>query len=126
MKINRFEEMQIWIDSISIAKEVYNLTSVGKFSKDYFLRDQIQRSVVSISSNIAEGFERSNNNEFIRFLNIAKGSAGEARSQIHLAFEIGLVNELEYQHVKTSLTEISKQIGAFIKYLKENKKKTNL
>lgn len=122
MKINNFEEIQFWKDSIEVAKDVYKLTSKGSFTKDYFLRDQVRRSVVSISSNIAEGFERYSNNEFSRFLKIAKGSCGEARSQIFLAFELGFINEVEYKNTATSLTEISKQIGAFIKYLYNNKK----
>jgi len=81
MKITKYEDLKIWKDSISLVKEIYKLTSCGKFSRDYGLRDQIQKAAVSISSNIVEGFEKSNNNEFIRFLKIAKGSL--ARQKIY-------------------------------------------
>jgi len=68
MKILRFEDLEIWKLSLKITKIIYDLTSEGKFSKDFGLRDQIRRAMVSVSSNIVEGFEKRNNNEFIRFL----------------------------------------------------------
>lgn len=91
MKITKFEDLQIWQDAIEITKTVYLVTAQEKFNSDYPLRDQLRRAVISISSNIVEGFEKNNNNEFIRFLKIAKGSTGEARSQIYIAHMVGYI-----------------------------------
>lgn len=79
MKILKFEEINCWKLSLKATKLIYDLTSKGSFSKDFFLRDQIRRSIVSVGANIVEGFEKNNNNEFIRYLKIAKGSSGETR-----------------------------------------------
>lgn len=80
MRITKFEDLNIWKLSLEITKEIYDLTSQKEFSRDFCLRDQIRRAVISISSNIAEGFEKNNNNEFIRYLKIAKGSVGETNN----------------------------------------------
>ena len=80
--IYKFEDMEVWQNARSLTKKIYICSSNGKFSKDFGLRDQIRRASVSIMSNIAEGFERGSNKEFIQFLFIAKGSAGEVRSQL--------------------------------------------
>lgn len=122
MKINNFEELQIWKDSIQQAKEIYSLTSNVKFSKDFSLRDQIRRAIVSVSSNIVEGFERSNNNEFIRFLKIAKGSLGEVRSQLYLATVLNYVGNRQQDALDKKLMELSTQIGKFISYLETKRK----
>ena len=96
MKITKFEEFPIWKLALGLTKKVYDLTNRSKFAKDFGLRDQIQRAVVSVSSNIVEGFERNNNNEFIRYLKIAKGSVGEVRNQLHIAHAVGYVSEVEF------------------------------
>jgi len=113
MKYKSFEELPVWRDSIKIGKEIYLLTNSGKFEKDCTLKDQVRRAVISISSNIAEGFERSNNNEFVRFLLIAKGSLGEVRSQLYLAFILGYIEN-------SILEEVKDELG-FISYLKKEK-----
>ena len=87
--IDKFEDMEVWQNARSITKKTYICSGSGQFSKDYGLRDQIQRAAVSIMSNIAEGFERGSNKEFIQFLFIAKGSAGEVRSQLYVALDLG-------------------------------------
>lgn len=87
-KINNFEDLKIWQGGIELAVRVY---AEFKDCKDWGIRDQIQRSAVSISSNIAEGFDRNSNNEFIRFLRIAKGSCGELRTQLIIAERVGLI-----------------------------------
>lgn len=74
MKINKFEDLEIWKLSLKITKIIYDLTAKREFSRDFGLRDQIRRAIISVSSNVVEGFEKNNNNEFIRFLKIAKGS----------------------------------------------------
>lgn len=117
MKIHRFEELQIWQDAIGITKLIYDVSATLKFSKDFGLRDQIRRAVVSITSNIVEGFEKNNNNEFIRFLRIAKGSAGEVRNQLHIALVVGYISQEEFDVIAVPLEKLSNQIGAFITYL---------
>lgn len=121
MKITKYEELEIWNLSIEIALKVYELTSKGEFMKDYGLRDQIRRASVSISSNIAEGFEMNNNNDFIRFLRIAKSSAGEVRSQLYISYELGYINSREYNELTDKLITLSSQNGKFISYLLSKK-----
>ncbi|MCX6763243.1 MAG: four helix bundle protein [Candidatus Moranbacteria bacterium] len=122
MKINRFEDLNIWKLSLKITKEIYDLTMIGKFSKDFGLRDQIRRAVVSISSNIVEGFEKNSNNEFIRFLKIAKGSTGEVRNQLYIAFSVGYASKQEFDIINVELENLAGQIGKFISYLESKKR----
>jgi len=121
MKYRSFEELPVWKDAVKIGKEIYFLTNRNKFGKDYTLKDQIRRAVVSISSNIAEGLERSNNNEFMRFLSIAKDSVGEARSQLYFAFILGYIDKGVFDNFNSKLEILAKQIGSFISYLKNQK-----
>ena len=87
MRIESFEDLEIWKEARRLTTIIYRVSSGSKFSKDFALRDQIRRAVISIMSNIAEGFERSGNQEFVQFLYIAKGSCGEVRSQIYAAVD---------------------------------------
>lgn len=121
MKIQKFEELNIWKLSLKITKDIYDLTAKGNFSKDYGLRDQIRRATVSISSNIVEGFEKNNNNEFVRFLKIAKGSSGEVRNQLYIALAINYINQEEFDILNTKLEDIANQIGGFVVYLQKKK-----
>ena len=104
-KIEKFEDLKIWQEGIDIAVEIYALFSS---SKDFGFKDQIQRAAVSIPSNISEGFDRQSNNEFIRFLKIAKGSCAELRTQLVIASKIKLIENSE------SLTERTKVLSAMI------------
>ena len=87
MQVKNFEDLEIWKDARALTRAIYQLTSDSKFSKDLGLRDQIRRASVSIMSNIAEGFERGGNQEFIQFLYVAKASCGEVRSQLYVAMD---------------------------------------
>ena len=107
-KIEKFEDLKIWQDSVTIAVEIYALF---KDSKDFGFRDQIQRSSVSIPSNIAEGYDRQSNNEFIRFLRIAKASCAELRTQIIIAQRVGMVRD------ESNLIERTKSLSAMIQKL---------
>lgn len=89
LAIKYFEDLEVWKEARRLTNRIYRMTQDAKFSKDFGLRDQIQRAVVSIMSNIAEGFERGGNQEFIQFLYIAKGSCGEVRSQLYVALDRG-------------------------------------
>ena len=117
MKFNRFEEIEVWKLSRKLVKDVYEITNMGIFSKDFGLRDQIRRCAVSIPSNIAEGYERKSKVEFIRFLYIAKGSAGEVRTQLYLAKDINYIDDRTFDELFKKCEEISKSLSGFIKYL---------
>ena len=105
-----FEEINAWQNARVLVKDVYAMTRCGDFSKDYGLRDQIQRAAVSICSNIAEGFERRGNKEFINFLWIAKGSAAEVCSQLYHARDLGYITEEKFKTMYKS----AKQIGGML------------
>ncbi len=119
MKVRSFEQLNIWKKSIEIASEIYLLTNRGDFVTDFGLRSKIQRSVVSISANIAEGFERNSNKEFLRFLKIAKGSLGETRSHLHIAKNLKYIKETEFIILNSELVELVKKLNKLITYLKE-------
>jgi len=125
MKINKFEDLEIWQLSVKLTKEIYVLIKKEGFNKDFSLKEQIRRAVISISSNISEGFEKNNNNEFIRFLKIAKGSAGEVRSQAYLALEIGYLDKKEFEEICGSVVLLSSKIGRFISYLEDQRMRGN-
>ena len=120
MKAERFEDLEIWKRARSLAKSIYCLVKASGISKDYGLKDQIQRAAVSVSSNIAEGFERNSNKEFANFLFIAKGSCGEVRSQLYIAYDVGQISDSQLnEHIAICL-EISKMISRFIRALRSS------
>jgi len=111
-RIDGFEDLQVWQRAVELAAAVYS--RLGKIS-DYSFRDQIQRASVSISSNIAEGYERGSNAEFIRFLYYAKGSCGEVRSQLHLARRLKLMQDESAVALLADARLLSSKLGAFLK-----------
>ena len=121
-KINSFEDIESWKMARLLVKDIYHLTNSTSFAKDMGFSCQIQRAAVSVMSNIAEGFERKTNKEFIQFLYIAKGSVGEVRSLLYAALDIKYISEdncdLLYERSQT----IAQKISAFIKYLESSKK----
>jgi four helix bundle protein len=120
-RISRFEDLEVWRDARKLVGCVYETTGKGILSKDFGLKDQLQRAAVSIMSNIAEGFERGNRKEFIWFLNIAKASAAEVRSLAYVAYDIKYINDGTFQVMNDSVSSLSRQISGFIKYLKKIK-----
>ena len=117
-KIKQFEDLEVWNNARKVANLIYDITSIGQFSQDYGLRDQIRRAAVSVFSNIAEGFERDNNKEFIQYLTIAKGSCGEVRAQLIFAIDHEYITIKEFEIIKEKLLETSRQLSGFIKYLR--------
>ena len=113
----RFEDLPIWQDARVFAKQIFEASKKGEFSKEYRLCSQIRASSGSIMDNIAEGFERDGNGEFKQYLYIAKGSCGETRSQLYRAFDYGYLEENVFEKLKFQSEEISKSIGSFIEYL---------
>ncbi len=114
MKIKNFEDILSWQKSQELALKIYK---VFKDNRDYSFKDQIKRAVVSISNNIAEGFERNSNKELVRFLYIARGSCGEVRSMIYLARNLNYLSESEFKEIYQELIVISKLIFGFIRIL---------
>jgi len=115
-----FEEMEVWKKSIHLTRMVYQITIQPAFAKDYYLVNQIRKSAVSIASNIAEGFERDGNREFINFLYIAKGSCGELRCQLYTALELQYMTQESFQEIYNFAKEISVSINKLIKYLQSS------
>ena len=114
-----FEDLPIWKESRDLAVWIYKLTDEGKLAKDWCLTNQIRSASLSISSNTAEGFDRSSRKEFIRFLYIAKGSVSEVRSQILICIELGYVEKNESKILLDRTKSLTKQIGALISFLKK-------
>ncbi|WP_298793049.1 four helix bundle protein [uncultured Allomuricauda sp.] len=112
-----FEQIISWKKARNLNKEIYELTRQVAFSKDFALRDQIRRASISISSNIAEGYGRKTNKEFIYFLNVAQASCYEVKSQLYLAMDVEYVNNAEFEKVYGICEEISKTIYGLIKHL---------
>jgi four helix bundle protein len=121
MRVIKFEDLKIWQLALKITKEIYDVTSKTEFSRDFSLKDQIRRAIISVSSNIVEGFEKNNNNEFIRFLKIAKGSIGEVRNQLYIALAVNYIKKEEFENLNNELIELANQVGRFISYLQKQK-----
>ena len=113
-----FEEMESWKEGGRLVCEVYGMTRHGEFERDFALRDQIRRSVISIPSNIAEGFERDSTKAFINFLYIAKGSCGELRTQLYIARKLGYIDAKQMRDLVAKAKRVSRLIAGAINYLK--------
>jgi four helix bundle protein len=121
MAYRSFEELEVWKRSCNLAVDTY---IVLKDSREFGLKDQMNRAAVSISSNIAEGVERDSKKEFIHFLNIAKGSAAELRTQIYICEKIGILSPKETRPLIQETKEISSMIQGLIKTQKPKAKNT--
>ena len=120
--ILKFEDIIAWQKALELSDLIYSHSNKEKFSKDFGLRDQMRRASISVVSNIAEGFEREGNNQFIYFLLIAKASAGELRAQLYIASNQNYISMNEFEIINQKVTEVSKTISGFISYLRTQKK----
>ena len=118
MQVKNFEDLEIWKDARVLTREIYQLTRDSKFARDFALRDQIRRAAVSIMSNIAEGFEREGNQEFIQFSMSPKASCGEVRSQLYVALDQSYVAPKDCDDASKSFRRLSIMISNLIAYLK--------
>jgi len=120
MKIERFEDLEIWQEARELCKLVFEISSIEPFSKDYRFRDQMRAAGGSIMDNIAEGFGRGGNKELINFISIAKGSNEEVRSQAYRAFDFNYISEETLNKLLERTDKISRQSNSFIQYLKKS------
>ncbi len=120
MKIERFEDLEIWQEARELCKLIFKITSLEPFVKDYKFRDQIRSASGSIMDNIAEGYGRGGNREFINFLSIAKGSNDEVRSQSYRALDFEYINNDTLIELLESTDKISRKSSSFIQYLKNS------
>lgn len=115
--ISQFEDLPVWQDARVLTRQVYEMTRDKSFDQDWRLKNQMRGSSVSVMSNIAEGFEYNSTKQFIRFLNIAKGSVGELRSQLYVALDAEYIGAQQMDNLKDRATSISKQCSGLITYL---------
>lgn len=115
--IKKFEDIVGWQKARTMTQEIYACTKRPPFSRDYGLKDQIQRATVSVMSNIAEGFERGGDKEFLQFLSTAKGSCGEVRSQLYVALDQGYITPVNFAQLCDRSIEVGRVIGGFMMYL---------
>ena len=118
MKITRFEDIDAWQEARKLVKMVYDVIEKSpKFRKDFRLVNQIQNAAVSAMSNIAEGFARRSNREFVQFLFISKSSAAEVQSQLYVASDQEYINQDDFERIYKQAEVVSKMDSGFIKYL---------
>ena len=120
MTVECFEDLEVWKEARLLSKRVFEITSEGQFQHDYKFRDQIRASAGSVMDNIAEGFERDGNKEFIQFLYIAKGSCGETRSQAYRAFDYDYIDQILLDELILKTKQLVQKLASFIKYLKNS------
>ena len=119
-RIERFEDMLSWQKARELTDQVYRLSKNGGFAKDFDLRGQMRGAFVSIMSNVAEGFERSGDREFLQFLSTAKGSCGEVRAQLYVALDQTYLTKAEFDGLYTKTVEIGRLLSGFMGYLQQS------
>jgi four helix bundle protein len=123
MGVKRFEDLIGWQKSRTLFKKTHEITSRPPLLKDFPLRDQMRRSALSVMSNIAEGFDKGGDKEFVQLLFVAKGSCSELRSQLHAACDIGYLDKKDFQELWSLAEEISRILRGLIKAIKEREKR---
>ncbi len=119
MKVQRFEDLEAWQIARELANQVYKITKQESVCRDFGFLDQIRRAAISIMNNIAEGFERGSNKDFVRFLFIARGSAGEVRSLLYLGLDQGYLTNSEFSECRDLCIRSGQIIWALIKGLRK-------
>ncbi|MBL8132285.1 MAG: four helix bundle protein [Anaerolineae bacterium] len=115
-----FEKLIAWQKARELTRVIYDATQRGSFSRDFGLASQMQRAAVSIMSNIAEGYERDNRKEYLRFVLIAKASCAELRSQLYVALDAGYLSEPEFASLVQQAQEVGRILGGLRVSLKRN------
>jgi len=119
-EIQRFEDIVAWQKARALTREIYGCSKQGDFAADFGLKDQIQRASVSCMSNIAEGYERGGDKEFIQFLSTAKGSCGEVKSDLYVALDQHYLSQVQFDPLYQRADEVSRLVAGFMKYLRES------
>lgn len=114
MALQKFKELIVWQEAKKLAVDMYKIVSAGELAKDYGLKEQMRRSAVSIASNIAEGYERNSDKDFIRFLLMAKGSVAELLTQLEIASEIKYIAEKDYLACEDQCSKIHAMLTKLI------------
>ncbi|MGZ3866978.1 MAG: four helix bundle protein [Bacteroidia bacterium] len=117
--ISKIEDLLVWQKSRELVRRIFFITSNDVFAKEFFLKDQLKRSAISIMSNIAEGYGRGGNKEFVHFLYISNGSINEIKSQLYIALDFNLISNESLKEAVSLLTEIELMIKSLAKKLKE-------
>ena len=120
-RVEHFEDLEVWKLARSLTGKIYSFSRVGAFAKDFGFRDQICRAAVSIVSNIAEGFERRSNSQFVQFLAIANGSAGEIRAQLYIALDLGYIVQEQFTDAFDDIVRIGKMLTSLTRHLRTTK-----
>ena len=115
--VQKFEELEVWQLARILAGDVYKLTQHAGFSKQLYLKDQMNRSAGSVMDNIAEGYGRGSRLEFVQFLSIAAGSVEELKSQLYRSLDFQFIKQEEFEEVYSKASLVFKKINSFIKYL---------
>lgn len=121
MVITKFEQIESWKKARQLTNDIYQSTGTGEFARDFELKDQIRRASVSVLSNIAEGFERGGDREFLRYLTMAKGSCGEVRAQLYVALDQKYLSKEVFDKLSTNATEVGQLLFGFMRYLRQSK-----
>ncbi|MEM0961290.1 MAG: four helix bundle protein [Bacteroidota bacterium] len=120
----RFEEIEAWQLGRELTQHVYAASRSGDFARDFALRDQIRRAAISVTSNIAEGFERRSRREFCRFLDIAKASNAEVRSQLYVALDEGYLSTADFDALYELSSHVGAKLGSLLRYLRSTRQPT--
>jgi four helix bundle protein len=120
MRVRKFEELETWKRARELTNRVYQASATSGFSRDFGLKNQIRRAAISILSNIAEGFERGGDKEFLQFLAVAKGSCGEVRAQLYIAVDQGYLSQELFEELSNNVREIGRMISGLMKYLSKS------
>ena len=121
--IRRFEEIEAWQYARGLVNAVYKASADGRFARDFALLNQARRAAISVMSNIAEGFERGGNKEFVQFLATAKGSCGELRSQLYVAADQGYIRQEEFDVLAEEAMRVSRMVAGLIRHLRQSELK---
>jgi four helix bundle protein len=118
--ITRFEEIEAWKTARQLTNMIYKVSELGRFAKDFGLKDQIRRASVSVMSNIAEGFESRTDTQFVNFLGHAKASSGEVRAQLYISLDLKYISQEQFAEAYELADKTSRQLSRFMNYLESN------
>jgi four helix bundle protein len=119
-KIEKFEDIVGWQKARELTKAVYVQVNAGRFARDFGLKDQIQRASVSVRANVAEGFDRGGDKEFVQFLSMSKGSCGEVKSDLYVALDQQYVTPAQFTEIYNSADEVGRLLSGFMGYLRQS------